>query len=278
MNIYHKKITLTLCFLSLIASPSFAVPKFSPEQINYIKGKYEHTLFNKEHLFYPAQHAKRLLIFFGGAVRGKYIMWSWFWDQQEKWHDTAYLFIRDDDFCWYIGNDAKDFFSDYANLINHYISVCNLRKDQVFTIGGSMGGYGAIYYATRLELKGAIAICPQVNKASNFSIFGLGITGQRWQDLEKIVATNPNGPCISLIFSYFPSDEAAGYALIDKLKAKLPITIIRRYPSNEHSGGAGLSKEFIENEVNYLDNQIPFIATKSLCFDEDMDGFESTMP
>ncbi len=243
-----KKIAVFLFVLVIFILSCHASPKFSTEKTNYILKEYEVTMLGKQHLFYPAKQAKRLLIFFNGARKNKYIMWSWFWNDKEIWTDTAYLFLKDDDICWYLGNNEKSFIQDYSNIINHYINVCKLTKDKVFTIGGSMGGYAAIFYATLLGLKGAIALNPQVNKINNDTTrFFIQNTGDKWQDLDVVIRTYPVIPNISLIFGAYPSDQAACYALIDEAKHKTPLLIIRRHPSTHHSGGVGFSREFVES-------------------------------
>ncbi len=275
-NIYIKKTVLLLN--TLLITVSFVSAKVSPQKINYIKSKYEHTLFGKAHLFYPAQHPKRLWVTFTSANKNKYEMCSWYWNEQEKWTDTAYLFLKDDDFCWYLGNNKESFIESYSNIINHYISVCKLTKDQVFTIGGSMGAYAAIFYATILGLKGVVAISPQVDKASNeIKRYALENTGSRWQDLDKVVALYDKLPNISLTFSYNTRDESAGYKLIDAFKCKTSTIIIRRHPSLEHKIAQFIfSKEFIESEIAYLKDQRPFTKNKGLLTNKSLLAEEET--
>ncbi len=260
-----------LCELHQSNTQKSLIKKLPPETITYIKSKYEHTLFTKEHLFYPAKKAKKLIILFNGANKNRYMMFSWFWNDKEMWRDTAYLFLKDDDYCWYLGNNEKDFVQDYSNIINHYIKVCKLTPDQVFTVGSSMGAYASIFYATMLGLKGVIALNPQVNKMANEATrYSIKNAGRRWQDLDKMLALHTKVPNISLIFAYDPRDEAAGYALIDELKKKSPMLLIRRHPASMH-GIANLvfSKEFVESEINYLEKSTQFMETKSLIFDDD---------
>jgi hypothetical protein len=242
-----------LCLLSVCSS--FA--KISKEKINYIKSKYEHTMFGREHIFYPATKAKRLLIIFNGAMKNRYMMFSHFWNDKEKWRDTAYLFLKDDDTCWYLGNDEKSSVEDFSGIINRYIAFCNLDKEHVFTIGSSMGGYGAIFYATILGLGGVVALNPQVDAASNeVTRYDIKNTGSRWRDLNKVIDTYPEAPNISLVFAHNPKDQAAGYVLLEALKNKSRIIIIKRKSSLNHSiAKAVFSKEFIETEIDYLEKQ-----------------------
>lgn len=249
-------------------SPYRSLPKFSETKMNYIKRKYEHTLFGKEHLFYPAKNPRRLLVVFNGAgAIGRYSMFSWYWKDDEQWSDTAYLFLRDDELCWYLGNNQSDFVQDYSNLIKHYIDVCKLKNDSVFTIGGSMGGYGALFYATVLGLKGVIAVNPQANKASNdITRFGINNTGNRWQDLDMVIKNSTTAPSVFLIYGNDPRDIAASDSLIEVLKEKAPVLIIRRHESEKHAIARLIfSKELIEDGISFIEKQRTFaIETKGI--------------
>jgi hypothetical protein len=269
------------CFARAIVSlgltfPFVGVSKIPPEKLTYIKKKYELTLFDKQHLFYPATQAKRLVIIFTGAQKNKYAMWSWFWNDEENWKDTAYLFLKDDDFCWYIGNNKKSFIEDYSKIIVHYISAAGLQANQAIAVGSSMGAYGAVLYACLLGLKGAIALNPQVNKTSNeIARYAIQNTEDRWIDLDRFVSSCEQVPCISLIFTYNICDEAASYALIDALKVKAQLLIVRRFPSPHHYvAPLVFSKNFLTEEINYFENSTRFMATKSFVAEERDNEFD----
>ena len=119
---------LSALLLNIITTSIYTNENFSPKKIEYIKAKYEHTMFGKEFLFYPAQEPKRLLIFFNGATKNRYMMFSWFWNDKEIWKDTAYLFLKDDTTCWYLGNNEISLIEDFSRIINHHISFCKLTK------------------------------------------------------------------------------------------------------------------------------------------------------
>ncbi len=254
----NKKIVL--CIITFLVIALYKAKTIHKLSIGYVLNKYQIKMRDRECLFYPAKNPKRLLIFFTGLKKNTYIMWSWFWREQEDWDDTAYLFLKDDDFCWYLGNSQQSFVEDYSAIINTFMERCKLSKEKVFTIGGSMGGYAAILYATRLGLKAAIAINPQVNKASK-AIRGFDDIGNKWQELEQVVAASQTVPDISLIYSYCPRDQAAGNALLDVIKQKGSLVILRRHDSDLHTGGANLTKEFIETEIDYLEKQDRYKTT-----------------
>jgi hypothetical protein len=263
-----KKMLCIYFLNSFVAIAS--TPKLSLEKMKYIKNRYEHVMFGREHVFYPAQKAQRLIISFMGAAKGRYSMWTWFWDDKETWKDTAYLFLKDEDICWYVGNNEKSFIEDYSNIIKHYIAVCNVSKNKVFTVGSSMGGYGAILYATLLGLGGAIALNPQIDKASNeVTRYSIEHVGTRWLDLDKVISSYAKVPCLSLIFAYNPKDQAASYTLIDALKPKTGLLVVRRFPSNRH-GIAPLvfSKKFVEQEINFLEKATCFMQPRDFIIEE----------
>jgi hypothetical protein len=243
-----------LLFFSL--SFCFASKKISKEKINYIKHKYEHTLFHKQHLFYPARKAESLIVIFTSAVKNKYEMLSWFWRDGENWGKEAYLFLKDEDLCWYLGNDNQSFVEDYSSIINYYIKISNVRRDRVFTIGGSMGGYAAIYYATILGLGGVVAFNPQVNKKSNDlqTRFALQNTGRQWQDLDSVVASYDKVPMISLLFGEFVKDLYAAYSLLDVFKTKRSLVVFRHVALDKHKG-LNITKKYILGDLKFLKEQ-----------------------
>lgn len=232
-----------------------SVYRFPMEKMAYIKDHYECTLFDQQHLFYPAKNAKRLLIFFTGAVKNRYSMWSWFWRDDEAWQDTAYLFVKDDSLCWYLGNNERSLVEDYKELIAYYMWQTGVSRDAVYTIGASMGGYGALFYATALGFKGAIVLNPQVTKAyaSHFSIDN---TQDRWLNLDEHITLASTVPHLSLVACLEKSDQLAGYTLIDTYKAKLATMIIRRDQSILHTGSSVFTKSFIEREVAFFEQQM----------------------
>lgn len=155
-NMYFKKTIVWLVCLvySFLLAGAETTKKLSAEQVDYIIKKYECIKFGKPHLFYPAKNPKRLLIVFAGAgAKGQYNLFSWYWRDDENWADVAYLFLRDDDVCWYIGNNEQDFIPDYSNLIRHYINTCKLDNSNVYTIGSSMGGMVQFFMLQFLALE-----------------------------------------------------------------------------------------------------------------------------
>jgi hypothetical protein len=245
-----------MIFLSY--SAAFCYDSTLKEKIEYIKNKYEHTMCQKQYLFFPATKPVYLFIIFTSAVKNKYEMWSWFWNDAEIWSDTAYLFLKDDDICWYLGNDKVSFVESYSHIINYHIALTGVAQNNVFTIGGSMGGYAAIFYATILGLGGAIAYNPQINKSSNSKKirFALENTGNKWINLDELLALHEKVPAISLLYGAYSKDFAAACDLLHVLKDKKTLVIFRHVDLKGHKG-LNITKKYIEGDLNFFKAQDP---------------------
>jgi hypothetical protein len=227
------------------------------EKIAYVKSKYEHNLFGQSVLFYPASKPKRLLISFCAAGLGPhYSHWSMFWNDNEYWDETAYLFLYDATTTWYLGSHTEPLIENYCAIIKHFVYISSLCPDQVFTFGGSMGGYGAAFYAVKLGLKGTIIYNAQVDKESAFDNFpNLCNLENQWQDLHQLFEKHDKIPLVSIIFHSCIPDTTAAYKLLEVLKKKNTLTIMRKLHLTEHTG-IPLSKKTIEQDIDFMENQI----------------------
>lgn len=132
--------------------------------IKYVRKKYEKDMFFFSHMFFPCTRPYRLIVFFSSMGKDRYDRWSWFFDNSEKWDsDTACLFIKDDDFHYFLGTEDCSRVMSIKKLIEYYLDKYKIDKSRCYTVGGSMGGYAAIYYASFLELNGALVSTPQIN-------------------------------------------------------------------------------------------------------------------
>lgn len=238
----------------------------SAEQLfAYIKTKYAHTINGRECIFYPAANPKRLVISFGYAIAGRYAMWTWFWRKDEKWTDTAYLFLKDDDLCWYLGNNAKPAFDDYCYMINYFVRLCGVPKDRVYTAGGSMGGYGAILFATILDFKGAIVDIPTVTRDIWQSYQPPNTTKirsqDRWVDLDAVLARYKKVPLISLHHGRNKADVLAAHALMDVIIDRAPLIIYRTTSKSAHSVFT-ITKASLEADIAYMER---YQQTRAVC-------------
>jgi len=110
--------------------------------------KYEHTLFDIEHV-YINNNTDTLIVLFAGAIN-KYIMLSWFYNDKRN----SYLFLKDDTFNCYINESFNSILSFYSQS---YINI--------IYVGLSMGGVAALLHAQNHFTTGVLVIdCFPVGK------------------------------------------------------------------------------------------------------------------
>lgn len=224
---------------------------------NYVRAIYENKILDRDYIYFPAKNAKRLFVFFSSMGIDRYDRYSWYWDILENWDsDTACLFLKDDDFNYYVGTDLKPLNNTYFKIINHFISLNNLSKEQVFTIGGSMGGYGSVYYAISMELKGCIVGNLQSTRAGvqkhSFDNWRRAIKecGEQFIDLPDLVDRNYNKklPCLYIEYSAYPADKFAAEVLIEAFKKNDSFVITNKNSGTEHNN-IEYKKEHIEKAI-----------------------------
>lgn len=102
---------------------------------------------------------KKMVISFSSMGSLNYSRISWFCGQKDL-DDYIFLFLYDKDNQFYQGANNFDLFK---KIIFRTMSKYDIKKEHVYTVGNSMGGAAAIYYAAVLGLNGAIAANPQYN-------------------------------------------------------------------------------------------------------------------
>ena len=227
-----------------------------PFNADYVLKKYEHEIDGKTFVYYPAKSPKRLIISFGYAAPFKaYGMWSWFWKDDEDWDDTAYLFLSDG-YNWFLGTHDKPVFNTYINLIKHFIELCKLKPENVYTVGASAGGYAAILFGCTLGLRGAIADVPNYDPETwNASIGWQMIKPEiAWKDLSKVILESPKIPFISIHHGDWSADVVAAHKIIDALKQRQAFYSVRRTVLKYHTAFT-VNKEFVEREIEHMETQ-----------------------
>ena len=223
------------------------------EKIEYVKNKYQQTLFGQDCLFYPATNPERLWILFGGRSLNLYTMWSWFWREDEQWENTAYLFLKDDSFSWYLGSPTDSLIENSSNIIKHFTDKCGLSNDHVFSIGHSMGGYAALFYGITLGFKGIFAFRPQIDWLNALRYFAVSELSSIWQDIDFLLKQSNKPPYIYIQYGEFPPDKDAALKLVNVMKEKESIGIIQKTMNTNHVG-FNPTKEFIKRTLDYFDN------------------------
>lgn len=227
---------------------------------NYVREKYKVAMLGVEGVFFPARDAKRLMVFFSSMGVDRYDRYSWFWNDAEEWVETSYLFIKDDSFNYFLGTDEKPMKDSVRKVVNHYQELLKVESHQTYTVGSSMGGYAAIYYAFYLKAKAAIVANPQVTlRAAQMHEFqnwerNIRKTGQQWIDLDILLFRNTYRPGIYLEYGEYPADKKACEKLISTLMETCCLLIVRKEESKDHSS-CKLSKQTIENAVNFFENE-----------------------
>jgi hypothetical protein len=220
--------------------------------IEYVKSTYEHTLFGIDYLFYPASNPKRLYILCNGATVGKYTMWSWFWRDDELWDDTAYLFLKDDAICWYLGTAENPLMQTYSDLIRAIMHYCTLTEKETYIIGHSMGGYAALHFGLHLGLAGVFALRPQIDWQSASTYFSVKKLKNVWIDLDTYVMQSSYIPKIYLQFGEFGPDKEAGNKFLHALITRKAFVIVEKTDNESHTGYHP-TKEYIEATLAYME-------------------------
>lgn len=101
-----------------------------------------------------------LYIFFGGIAAGIAIPPFEFYKSSKIINENK-IFIRDFSQCWYhngLPGISKDINST-VKYLQHQIE--EIKPDKIFFVGNSMGGYGAILFASLVQQGEVIAFAPQ---------------------------------------------------------------------------------------------------------------------
>ncbi|SOZ63383.1 hypothetical protein CBM2615_B140208 [Cupriavidus taiwanensis] len=225
----------------------------------YVREKYKVHMLGQHGIYFPCENAKRLLVLFSSMGKDRYDRYSWFWDEDEQWDETAYLFLKDDSFNYFLGDDEKPLTQTFRKIILHHMVLAGVKEDQVFAIGGSMGGYAAIYYASLMQLNGAIVSNPQLDYASarahSFSNWERQIrkTGSQWYDLGEFIFKWQRIPNIYIEYGNYRADRLAAERFIDAALEGPSLVIARKANWEGHTVDS-LSKTTIESVVNFFEN------------------------
>lgn len=225
----------------------------------YVREKYKVHMLGQHGIYFPCENAKRLLVFFSSMGRDRFDRYSWFWQEDERWTETAYLFLKDDSFNYFLGNDEKPLTQSFRKIILHHMALAGVKEDQVFTVGGSMGGYAAIYYASLMQLNGAIVSNPQLDYAStrahSFSNWERQIrqVGSQWYDLGEFIFKWPRIPNIYIEYGDYRADRLAAEKFIDAALEGPSLVIARKADWEGHTVDS-LSKTTVESAIAFFEN------------------------
>lgn len=243
--------------VSLEAIRKYGVHSWNKE---YIRGKYGKTVDDCNFVYYPAVRPKRLIINFSSMGKDRFDRYSRYWDETQQWDtDSAYVFFKDDDYKYYLGDDENPKTSIYNRLIKQFLMLNDLTVDQAFTVGGSMGGYAALYYAIIMGLKGAVVCAPQTTlKAMQAHQYRNWLkharsTGAQWSDLDMLVHSSKKTAFFYIEHGSYDADILAVEALTNELRKKDALVLVRRARWKEHTVDEVLSKHIVEETILYFE-------------------------
>lgn len=225
----------------------------------YVRRKYEKQKYGRWLIYYPAQNPKRLVIVFGSMSNDRYDRYSWFWQENEIWEETSYLFLKDDEMHYFLGTDEKPLKDTYFRIIREYTALNNLTNTNVHCVGGSMGGYSAIYYASVLGLNSAITCNPQIDFKSTIAHQyynwerQIREMGSQWYDLDKLILKHKKVPNIYIEYGNYLADKLAAENIIKSVQMHNGVIIVRKTTWEEHTVNA-LSKQTIESCIHFFEN------------------------
>lgn len=188
-----------------------------PFSRDFIFKNYERDYEGKNYLVFPsfAKRPSRLIILFSGNVgRKTYNRYSWYWDEKEEWgEEVVYLFLNDVASHWYVGAEGTSEFSLYLEIIQGVMREYAIPAENVYAVGGSMGGYAAILFAVTMKLKAAIAVNPQLcfksalrYKEPSWEV-QLRECGRNFRELSDEIFRHESRPIIYLEQSFYESDQ-----------------------------------------------------------------------
>lgn len=257
----HHNFPLKTDVLKFITKELFNIMPFSKANIFKL---YEKNLYDIDYLFYPSSQkdkVTKLMIFFSGfSGRKTYNRFSWYWDETEKWEsDTIYLFLNDMSETWYLGTPNEPRLNKYIKIIEHIMKEYAIKNENIFTIGGSMGGYIAILLAFKMKFKASIAVHPQITyKATRKYINDSWETKIRqcehlFYDLTDYIFKTDYRPLIYLEYGMAECDIDACEEFITALQKKECLCFFRKSANSSHNTD-NPSFTTIENLVRFFQN------------------------
>jgi predicted esterase len=179
-------------------------------------------------LVFEPNHVEKIVISFTGMQADRYNRWSWFHARHLKNDTTLYMVFKDDDHLFYLDRPGLGLVTEHhIDFIQNRMHHHNLNSKQIYTVGNSMGGYAAVYFAFELDARAAISVCPLVDLSSTRLLPSGNLwerkmlqLGNHWIDLDQYVLKSTGNPEIFLIHGQYPPDVVAANKLIVALDQK----------------------------------------------------------
>ena len=227
----------------------------------YVREKYSHVVDGCYFIYYPAKNPKRLIVNFSSMGKDRYDRYSRYWDPKEVWDgEEAFIFFKDDTYRYYLGSEDDPKYGVYFRIIRDFIGVYSLKSEHVYAVGGSMGGYAAIYYALSLDLGGAVVAAPQIDRQSMIAHKYANWTkhsnqcGNNWKDLNYFAYAFEKLPYLYIEYGNYSSDVIAAEGIIKVYKEKKSLCISRKASWDEHTVTDVLSKDLVSSVVDFFES------------------------
>lgn len=118
-------------------------------------------------LVFEPKEVCRVVVNFTGMNPNKFDRWSWYYERYKAVDKTLYICLKDDDHLFFLNREScLDYEEQLVSFVKHYLEKHSVSTSDLYTVGSSMGGYAAIYYAFKLGGEAAIASNPLVNRAA----------------------------------------------------------------------------------------------------------------
>lgn len=226
---------------------------------DYVRGKYLKKIKDIEFIYYPSTNPKKIIFTFSAMRKDKFDRYDKYWDKTEKWEqDTIYIFFKDDDFTYFIGNKKID---AIKYIIKNICLNFNIDFKNVYSVGSSMGGYAAIFYGLLFNFKGVLVANPQINarsvvahKFDNWSRI-INTIQENWVDVDLFSLRFEEVPFVYIEYSSYNVDILGVECFLEQFKKQNNFTLImKKNSSKEHSFPDILSVKNINNVITFFDN------------------------
>lgn len=232
----------------------------APWDREYVRANYGFTVRGCDFVYYPSTSAKRLVVNFSSMGKDRFDRYSRYWDSSQKWcSDTAYVFFKDDTYRYYLGDDSSPKFADYSFIIRFLTDSLGISMASVYAVGGSMGGYAALFYSISLGMKGCVVAAPQVTKeaalAHRYRNWDkhISATQGQWVDIDKLMHRFDKLPYIYIEYGDYPSDKLAVDELLAVALKRPGLVLSRKADWREHTVDTVLSKETVDGAIRFFE-------------------------
>lgn len=208
------------------------------------------TYHSVDALVFEPPFVEKIVVSFTGMQIGHYNRWSWFCDRYQT-DNTMYIVVKDDDRMFYLDREFKGSVSDHhEDFIQDKLLKHNLDSKKLYTLGTSMGGYSAIYFAFRLNAYAAITSSPLVDidsatprlntntnvlePTTNLWARQMQSLNDKWIDLDQYILQSKSNPKIFLAHGTYGPDLKAANKLCTAFKLKNISYIVQQVNNDKH--------------------------------------------